>query len=284
MSLPMEERIAQAIRAAAETMGAADAAFRMERPKDPTHGDWASNVALALASRLRRPPRQIAEELAERLGTLDGVDRVEVAGPGFLNFRLGAGEVGDALRRILVEDGDYGRADEGRGRRIMVEFVSANPTGPLHLGHGCQAALGDAIANLLEWTGWDVHREFYFNDAGKQMDRLAESVRARCIQALGGDEPVPEGGYRGAYVSEIAQALIAEFTPGDGEGGARVPWTGGWRRSARGWRTSCGTARRARGRHPGGRRDRLRSTSCRTRFTAPPTNSSWKWSRVRGPW
>ena len=207
----MEERIAQAIRAAAETMGADDAAFRMERPKDPTHGDWASNVALALASRLRRPPRQIAQELAERLGALDGVERVEVAGPGFLNFRLGAGEVGDALRRILAEDRDYGRADEGRGRRIMVEFVSANPTGPLHLGHGRQAALGDAIANLLEWTGWDVHREFYFNDAGKQMDRLAESVRARCVQALGGDEPVPEGGYQGAYVAEIAQALLVEF-------------------------------------------------------------------------
>ena len=207
----MEERIAQAIRAAAETMGADDATFRMERPKDPTHGDWASNVALALASRLRRPPRQIAQELAERLGALDGVERVEVAGPGFLNFRLGVGEVGDALRRILAEDRDYGRADEGRGRRIMVEFVSANPTGPLHLGHGRQAALGDAIANLLEWTGWDVHREFYFNDAGKQMDRLAESVRARCVQALGGDEPVPEGGYQGAYVAEIAQALLVEF-------------------------------------------------------------------------
>lgn len=219
----MEERIAQAIRAAAETMGADDAAFRMERPKDPTHGDWASNVALALASRLRRPPRQIAQELAERLGALDGVERVEVAGPGFLNFRLGAGEVGDALRRVLIEDGDYGRADEGRGRRIMVEFVSANPTGPLHLGHGRQAALGDAIANLLEWTGWDVHREFYFNDAGKQMDRLAESVRARCVQALGGDEPVPEGGYHGAYVTDIAQALLGEL---DGERGGGTPASG----------------------------------------------------------
>lgn len=206
----MEERIAQAIRVAAEAMGADGASFRMERPKDPTHGDWASNVALALASRLRRPPRQIAEELAQRLGALEGVDRIEVAGPGFLNFRLGAGEVGDALRRILHENRRYGRADEGRGRRIMVEFVSANPTGPLHLGHGRQAALGDAIANLLEWTGWDVHREFYFNDAGRQMDRLAESVRARLVQAQGGDEPVPEGGYLGEYVAEIAQALLAE--------------------------------------------------------------------------
>ena len=208
----MEERIAQAIRVAAEAMGADGASFRMERPKDPAHGDWASNVALALASRLRRPPRQIAEELAQRLGALEGVDRVEVAGPGFLNFRLGAGEVGGALRRILRENGRYGRADEGRGRRIMVEFVSANPTGPLHLGHGRQAALGDAIANLLEWTGWDVHREFYFNDAGRQMDRLAESVRARFVQAQGGDQPVPEGGYLGDYVTEIAQALLAERT------------------------------------------------------------------------
>ena len=208
----MEERIAQAIRVAAEAMGADGASFRMERPKDPAHGDWASNVALALASRLRRPPRQIAEELAQRLGALEGVDSVEVAGPGFLNFRLGAGEVGGALRRILRENGRYGRADEGRGRRIMVEFVSANPTGPLHLGHGRQAALGDAIANLLEWTGWDVHREFYFNDAGRQMDRLAESVRARFVQAQGGDEPVPEGGYLGDYVTEIAQALLAERT------------------------------------------------------------------------
>ena len=207
----MEERIARAIRAAAEAMGADGASFRMERPRDPAHGDWASNAALALASRLRRPPREIAEELAKRLGTLDGVDQVEVAGPGFLNFRLGASEVGGALRRILDEDQRYGRADEGRGRRIMVEFVSANPTGPLHLGHGRQAALGDAIANLLEWTGWDVHREFYFNDAGQQMDRLAESVRARFVQARGGDEPVPEGGYHGAYVAEIAQALRAEF-------------------------------------------------------------------------
>lgn len=208
----MEERIAQAIRVAAEAMGADGASFRMERPKDPAHGDWASNVALALASRLRRPPRQIAEELAQRLGALEGVDSVEVAGPGFINFRLGAGEVGGALRRILRENERYGRADEGRGRRIMVEFVSANPTGPLHLGHGRQAALGDAIANLLEWTGWDVHREFYFNDAGRQMDRLAESVRARFVQAQGGDEPVPEGGYLGDYVTEIAQALLAERT------------------------------------------------------------------------
>ena len=109
-----------------------------------------------------------------------GIDRVEVAGPGFLNFHLAVAAAGNVLHRILEEDQGYGRNDDGGGRQIMVEFVSANPTGPLHLGHGRQAALGDAISALLEWSGWNVHREFYFNDAGGQMERLAASVRARC--------------------------------------------------------------------------------------------------------
>ena len=206
----LEEQVARAVRAAAAELGAPEADVQLERPKDSAHGDLASNAALVLASQLRRPPRQIAEALAERVGAVRGVDRVEVAGPGFLNFYLNADAVGSALQRILAEDADYGRSDEGRGRRIMVEFVSANPTGPLHLGHGRQAALGDAIANLLEWTGWNVHREFYFNDAGRQMDRLAASVRARCLQALGQDEPVPDDGYHGEYVAEIAQELLAK--------------------------------------------------------------------------
>lgn len=210
MNPSLEEQVARAVRVAAAELGAPKADVQLERPKDSAHGDLASNAALVLASQLRRPPRQIAEELAERVGAVEGVDRVEIAGPGFLNFYLSADAVGSALLRILAEDAAYGRSDEGRGRRIMVEFVSANPTGPLHLGHGRQAALGDAIANLLEWTGWQVHREFYFNDAGRQMDRLAASVRARCLQALGQDEPVPDDGYHGEYVAEIAQALLAE--------------------------------------------------------------------------
>ena len=210
MSSSPEQQVARAVQAAVAELGVPDAGVRLERPKDPAHGDWASNIALTLASRLRRPPREIAAELAERLGALDGVAAIEVAGPGFLNFRLDAAAAGSALRRILAQDAGYGRSDQGQGRRIMVEFVSANPTGPLHLGHGRQAALGDAIANLLEWTGWIVHREFYFNDAGRQMDRLAASVRARCLQALGVDEPVPEDGYHGEYVAEIARALLEE--------------------------------------------------------------------------
>lgn len=215
MNSSPEQQIANAVRAAVAEVGAPDAHVRLERPRDPSHGDWASSVALTLASRLRRPPREIAFDLAERLGALYGVAAIEVAGPGFLNFRLEASATGGLLRRILAEDASYGRTDQGRGRQVMVEFVSANPTGPLHLGHGRQAALGDAIANLLEWTGWIVHREFYFNDAGRQMDRLAASVRARCLQAMGRPEPVPDDGYHGEYVAEIAQALLADVQPSD---------------------------------------------------------------------
>ena len=172
-------------------MGAEDAEIQLERPRDPTHGDMASNVALTLARTLRRSPREIAEEIAERLDRgAAGVEKVEVAGPGFLNFTLGSAAVGSTVDAVIEADAAWGRSDEGGGRRVMVEFVSANPTGPLHLGHGRQAALGDAVASLFEWTGWDAHREFYYNDSGRQMELLALSVRARYRQSLGRDEPV----------------------------------------------------------------------------------------------
>jgi len=217
------ERISDALRRAAAELGATGAGFRLERPKDTSHGDLASNIALALASRLRRAPRDIAQDLKEKLDGLEGVDRIDIAGPGFLNFFLEAATVGGSLHRILVASGAYGRNDDGSGRRIMVEFVSANPTGPLHLGHGRQAALGDAIASLLEWSGWQVHREFYFNDAGAQIMRLAESVRARYQQLLGHDVPVPENGYQGDYVAEIADLLrqkVGRRYEGDQSGAA----------------------------------------------------------------
>ena len=198
------ERISDALREAAAGWGVDDVRFRLDRPKESSHGDLASNIALALASRLKRPPRDIAGDLAERLSRIAGVERIEVAGPGFLNFFIEADAVGGVLHRIVAAGSEYGSNEDGAGRRIMVEFVSANPTGPLHLGHGRQAALGDVIARLLEWSGWDVHREFYFNDAGLQITRLAETVWARYRQLLGHDEPVPEGGYHGEYVVEIA--------------------------------------------------------------------------------
>ena len=202
------ERISDALREAATGWGVDDIRFRLDPPREPAHGDLASNIALALASRLKRPPRDIAGELARRLAGIAGVERIEVAGPGFLNFFLDAGAVGGVLRRIVAEGSGYGRGDEGAGRRIMVEFVSANPTGLLHLGHARQAALGDAIAALLEWSGWDVHREFYFNDGGLQVTRLARTVRAHYRRLLGHDEPVPEDGYQDEYVVEIARAFL----------------------------------------------------------------------------
>ena len=210
----LTERISDALREAAAALGVHDARFRLDRPRETGHGDLATNVAMTLASRLRRPPREIARDLKDRLDGIEGVDRIEIAGPGFLNFFLGLAAVGGAVHRILAAGDRYGRSEVGGGRRVMVEFVSANPTGPLHLGHGRQAALGDAIASLLAWSGWRVHREFYFNDAGGQILRLARSVRARYRQLLGHDEPVPDDGYQGEYVSEIAARLFEQAGAG----------------------------------------------------------------------
>jgi arginyl-tRNA synthetase len=206
------ERLEDALRTALRGMGVEEpGTVALERPRNPEHGDWATAVALTLAKPLGRPPRQIAEELVRRLDHASaGVRAAEVAGPGFINFRLASDYLVEGLARILAEGERYGRGASGAGRPVMVEFVSANPTGPLHIGHGRQAALGDAVAELLAWAGWSVHREFYYNDAGEQIARLTESVWARCQQRLGEDVPFPESGYHGSYVGEIASALAAE--------------------------------------------------------------------------
>ncbi len=206
-----QEAILAALADVLEQMGVADAVVRLDQPKDPGHGDLATNVALTLAATLGRPPREIAQEIASRIETVNaGIQAVEVAGPGFLNFRLSSGQVAAGLTELLAQDESYGRSNDGEGRPFMVEFVSANPTGPLHVGHGRQGALGDAIAGLLEWTGWAVGREYYYNDAGAQIDRLGESVWARYQQHFGDDVEVPEGGYQGDYVTEIAEELARE--------------------------------------------------------------------------
>lgn len=205
------EAIRAALHAVLVDLGADAPEIQLERPRDPTHGDVATNVALTLARPLRRSPREIAQDIAERLDlSAAGVDSVDVAGPGFLNFRLGSAAVASVVDDILGADEAYGRSTAGGGRPVMVEFVSANPTGPLHLGHGRQAALGDAIASLLAWTGWKTYREFYYNDSGRQMELLARSVRARYRQHLGRDEPVPEDGYQGEYVQDVARSLAEE--------------------------------------------------------------------------
>ncbi len=206
------DRLKAEIARALDRMGIGDAgAIVLERPRNPEHGDFASNVALTLARSLGRLPRQIAQELVDQLDRESaGVSSVEIAGPGFINFRLAQDYIVDGLREI-VEAGDrFGKSDEGQGRPVMVEFVSANPTGPLHIGHGRQAALGDVVAELLAWTGWKVTREFYYNDAGEQINRLARSVWARYQQHLGNPVEFPEDGYHGDYIVELAREFAAE--------------------------------------------------------------------------
>ncbi len=204
---------------AARTLGAPDDVSPvLERPRDPSFGDWATNLAMMLAKPLGKKPREIAEALIAAMDKSSvGVIAAEIAGPGFLNFRLDPGFQARGLLTILQDPDRFGRHDIGHGERVVVEFVSANPTGPLHVGHGRQAALGDAISTLLEWTGWTVDREFYYNDAGAQIANLAKSTQAQ-VRALGGAElEIPEGGYHGEYIREIAVRYVAEH-PADADG------------------------------------------------------------------
>ena len=208
-------RIAEAVQRVLAGMGAGETEVRLERPRDPTHGDWATSVALTLAKELKKPPRQIAAEIAAALDLADtGISAVEVAGPGFLNFRLSSGSIAAQLERIVIEDEAYGFSVTGGGERMIVEWVSANPTGPLHLGHGRQAALGDTICDLLSATGWSVYREYYYNDAGNQIEMLAKSVRTRYLQVLGEWIELPEGGYQGDYILDIAKQLYLQGKEG----------------------------------------------------------------------
>ncbi len=219
MSAPDRIR-AELVRAARELGAAGDIDPVLEHPRDPSLGDWATNLAMALARPLKKRPSEIAAELRDRMHLADaGVERVEIAGPGFMNFWLDPAYVAEGLREIISADESYGRSDEAAGAPVMVEFVSANPTGPLHVGHGRQAALGDAISTLLAWTGWTVTREFYYNDAGAQIDNLAASVHARIDQLRGLNGNIPEGGYHGDYIVELAERFLASHhlngTPAD---------------------------------------------------------------------
>jgi arginyl-tRNA synthetase len=200
------------LRRVAASLGAPDGvSVQLERPRNPEHGDFATNLAMILGGRLRRPPREIATDIIAALNLPDaGLAAAEVAGPGFINFRLAAESIQARVQEIVGADRGFGRTQDSRGRRVMVEFVSANPTGPLHVAHGRGAALGDAIASLLEHTGHAVVREFYVNDAGLQIDRLAESLEARWLELNGTPTPIPEGGYHGEYLREMARDLERE--------------------------------------------------------------------------
>ena len=207
----MSETLRAELSRVAARLGADGIEFVLERPRDAGHGDLATNLAMVLARRERANPRKTAERVLQELHlSSDLVEKTEIAGPGFINFWLAGDQLAGVHRRILSEGANYGRSERGRGLDVNVEFVSANPTGPLHVGHGRQAALGDAIASLLQWTGHTVVREFYYNDAGVQIANLGESVQARVREARGEAVSIPEGGYHGEYIKEIGATYVRE--------------------------------------------------------------------------
>jgi arginyl-tRNA synthetase len=213
----MKHQVKQLVSAALQRLaeGGIDAAAaladpQIERARDPGHGDFATNAALVLAKAARRPPRELAQRLVEALPASPLVERVEIAGPGFVNFFLSPNAYRTLIPEILAAGPAYGRSRLGAGRRVQVEFVSANPTGPLHVGHGRGAAYGAVVADLLAAVGFEVHREYYVNDAGRQMDILGTSVWLRYLELCGEVLDFPSNGYKGDYVWDIAATLHRE--------------------------------------------------------------------------
>jgi arginyl-tRNA synthetase len=202
------------LRQALAGLGVSDANIVLERPKVEAHGDIATNVALQSAKGLKKNPRDVATAIVDALkinpAAAELIESTEVAGPGFINLRIAAAAKREVVRQALRERDCFGTSSQHAGHRVMVEFVSANPTGPLHLGHARQAALGDALANLLGAQGWQVSREFYYNDAGVQIANLALSVQARARELRGEAIEFPEAGYRGEYIVEIAREFLAK--------------------------------------------------------------------------
>ncbi len=201
----LQERILSALQRLGLT---ADVVITFEKPRNPDHGDLTTNIAMMLAKSLKKNPRQLASDIVNQLDVDPSlVTKTEVAGPGFLNFTLSNKFYHEQLRALLERDVAYGRSDHGAGKKTQVEFVSANPTGPLTVGHGRGAVFGDTVANLLEWTGHDVTREYYYNNAGRQMRILGDSVRMRYLELAGDTVPFPDDYYQGEYIRDIALHL-----------------------------------------------------------------------------
>ena len=195
----------------AAALGAPGAAFVLERPRDTGHGDLSTNLAMVLAKQLKTNPRALAQKVVETLAIPPSiVSKTEIAGPGFVNFWLAQDALASLLVTIIDAGPKFGRQDFGAGQKVNVEFVSANPTGPLHVGHGRGAVIGDGVASLLAWTGHDVTREFYINDAGVQIDRVRQSLWERVREACGVAFSIPEGGYQGEYLQELAAQFLKD--------------------------------------------------------------------------
>jgi arginyl-tRNA synthetase len=183
---------------------------QVEEPKNKEFGDYASNLALQLAGKMKKPPMEIARAILEHLPKDALIARANAQPPGFINFVLAKDSATEILRRIATADEAFGKSDVAAGKKALVEFVSANPTGPLHIGHARNAVVGDSLARILEAVGYSVSREYYYNDAGLQMRKLGESLRARYLQLLGVEAALPEDGYQGDYMIDIAKKLLAE--------------------------------------------------------------------------
>ena len=211
-SADLRQRLAEALTRALAAAGvdAGQTLPVLDRPKQAGHGDFACNIALTLAKPMGRNPRELAQSIVAALDAPGLVERAEVAGPGFINLFVDPAARNGVVHAVLASSGAFGRSQAGQGEKVQVEFVSANPTGPLHVGHGRGAAVGDCLCRLLEATGWDVTREFYYNDAGAQIDNLTLSVQARA-KGLGPDHPSwPADGYRGDYIVDVARAFLAK--------------------------------------------------------------------------
>ena len=210
---PIKDQIAQLISIALETVAPdAPVSLEIERPKNAAHGDFSSNAAMQLARPLKRNPRELAQLILTELPPSKLIAKAEIAGAGFINFHLTPAAWHGIVTQIRSSGEQFGRSAVGAGHKMLVEFVSANPTGPLHVGHGRQAALGDAICNLYAAQGWAVYREFYYNDAGVQIATLANSVQARAKGLAPGDEKWPETAYNGDYIADIAADFVAKKT------------------------------------------------------------------------
>lgn len=196
-----------ALNFAVKALGVDDVPAEFERPKHEGQGDRAANVAMRLAKKLKSNPREVAQKIIDGLKS-DVIEKAEIAGPGFVNVFLSGKFYADAVSDILRQGESYGGVNLGNNRRVQVEFVSANPTGPLHIGHGRGAAVGDTVARILKFTGWDVQREYYVNDSGLQITNLGKSTQARYFELLGKEIEFPENGYKGAYLYDIAREII----------------------------------------------------------------------------
>ena len=184
----------------------------IERPKSIDHGDLSSNIALVMAKALKKSPREVAQDIVEQIPPTESFSKIEIAGAGFLNFYFSPKTHNEIINHALEKHTDYGRNNRGGHEKIQIEFVSANPTGPLHVGHGRGAAIGDCLARLFEFSGWDVTREFYYNDAGAQIDNLTTSIKSRCMNIPPEDPAFPADGYRGEYIRDIANAYLQKST------------------------------------------------------------------------